>query len=346
MDVPIYKKIFTRDFTLASVEIWVRPETIGQKIWTTEKQPYLPYIIGERAEGIVNAFYDPRGITWMKQLLIKHIKNDEEFLKRISSEYKHAYQILKEIYSKKTILSREELVRFLSQAEHFWVWFEALWWVWELTPEEQVDVKIPFEIFTLRENTQEIMPEIERITRNTLYNLYPDLGDLIEVLTVDEIENESLPNKSILEDRHKGYYFVNNTLIVGENREYIEGIYKLQFERYLIDTKDEVKGQVGFAGVARGIVKIVYSPKQITKVNNGDIIVSSMTMPEILPAMKIASAFVTDEGGIMCHAAIIAREMKKPCIIGTKYATKILKDGDLVEVDANKGIVKILRRIN
>ena len=59
-------------------------------------------------------------------------------------------------------------------------------------------------------------------------------------------------------------------------------------------------------------------------------------------AMKKASAIITDEGGIICHAAIASRELKKPCIIGTKIATKILKDGDLVEVDADNGIVGIL----
>ncbi len=69
-----------------------------------------------------------------------------------------------------------------------------------------------------------------------------------------------------------------------------------------------------------------------------------MTTPEMVPVMKRAAAFVTDEGGITCHAAIVSREMKKPCIIGTKIATKVLKDGDLVEVDANRGIVRILER--
>jgi pyruvate,water dikinase len=58
-----------------------------------------------------------------------------------------------------------------------------------------------------------------------------------------------------------------------------------------------------------------------------------------------ASAFITDEGGITCHAAIISREMRKPCIIGTKIASKVLKDNDLVEVDANKGIVKKIKEI-
>ncbi len=65
-----------------------------------------------------------------------------------------------------------------------------------------------------------------------------------------------------------------------------------------------------------------------------------MTTPDFLPAMERAAAFVTEEGGITCHAAIVAREMKKPCVIGTKIATKVFKDGDRVEVDATKGVVR------
>jgi len=69
-----------------------------------------------------------------------------------------------------------------------------------------------------------------------------------------------------------------------------------------------------------------------------------MTRPEHIVAMKKAKAIVTNEGGITCHAAIVSRELGIPCIIGTKIATKVLKDGDLVEVDAGQGIVKILDR--
>lgn len=67
------------------------------------------------------------------------------------------------------------------------------------------------------------------------------------------------------------------------------------------------------------------------------------THPNYLPAMKIAKAFITNEGGMICHAAIVARELNKPCIVGTKIATKVLKDGDLIEVNANSGII---RKIN
>ena len=67
-----------------------------------------------------------------------------------------------------------------------------------------------------------------------------------------------------------------------------------------------------------------------------------MTRPEFVPAMRKAAAIVTDEGGVTCHAAIISRELGKPCIIGTKVATKALKDGQYVDVNANHGIVKVV----
>ena len=71
---------------------------------------------------------------------------------------------------------------------------------------------------------------------------------------------------------------------------------------------------------------------------------ASMTAPDYVPAMRMAAAVVTDEGGITCHAAVIARELNKPCIIGTKSATQIIKTGDVVEVDADNGIVTILEK--
>jgi pyruvate,water dikinase len=74
----------------------------------------------------------------------------------------------------------------------------------------------------------------------------------------------------------------------------------------------------------------------------GEILVTGMTRPEFVPLMRRAAAIVTDEGGITCHAAIVSRELNKPCIIGTKFATHILKDGDEVLVDANQGIITIL----
>ncbi len=106
--------------------------------------------------------------------------------------------------------------------------------------------------------------------------------------------------------------------------------------------KQQIKGTIAFAGKARGIVKIVRTTADLGKVQEGDVLVTQMTFPSFIIAMKRACAFVTDEGGVTCHAAIVAREMQKPCIIGTKNATQVLKDGDVVEVDAEKGAVRLI----
>jgi phosphohistidine swiveling domain-containing protein len=107
-----------------------------------------------------------------------------------------------------------------------------------------------------------------------------------------------------------------------------------------LNIEGEIKGQTACMGKAKGKCKVLHSAKEISRVEKGDILVTSMTTPDYVPAMEKAAAFITDEGGLSCHAAIVAREMNKPCIIGTKIATKALKDNDVVEVDADNGTVK------
>jgi phosphoenolpyruvate synthase/pyruvate phosphate dikinase len=107
--------------------------------------------------------------------------------------------------------------------------------------------------------------------------------------------------------------------------------------------KFEIRGNVACGGKAVGPAKIVSRAEEIYKVNHGDIIVAPMTSPEFMPAIRRCVAIVTNFGGITCHAAVVAREFNIPCIVGTKNATERLKDKDLVEVDADSGIVKVLQ---
>lgn len=109
-----------------------------------------------------------------------------------------------------------------------------------------------------------------------------------------------------------------------------------------LDNIETINGSVAYRGKVTGEVSVVITKEDIDKFEEGGILVANQTTPEFVPAMKKAAAFITDQGGITCHAAIIAREMQKPCIIGTKIATKALSDGDQVEVDADNGIVKKL----
>jgi len=105
----------------------------------------------------------------------------------------------------------------------------------------------------------------------------------------------------------------------------------------------EIHGTVANTGMARGRVQIIRNMESLKNFKTGDILVASMTRPEYMMAIKKAAAIITDEGGLTCHAAIIARELNIPAIIGTKIATRVFKDGDMVEVRANHGIIRILK---
>ncbi|MFH0853030.1 MAG: PEP-utilizing enzyme [bacterium] len=116
-------------------------------------------------------------------------------------------------------------------------------------------------------------------------------------------------------------------------------------KKYLLKKEDltEVNyfhGQAAYFGKTEGVIRVINTVKDLSKMKMGDILVSQMTNPDLVPAIKKAAAIITDIGGVTCHAAIISRELKIPCVIGTKIATKVLKDGDRVIVDANQGDVR------
>jgi phosphoenolpyruvate synthase/pyruvate phosphate dikinase len=105
----------------------------------------------------------------------------------------------------------------------------------------------------------------------------------------------------------------------------------------------ELSGMGASPGFARGTVKVCNGAKDaFEKVGEGDVLVCGMTLPDYIAAMRKCVAIVTDEGGITCHAAVISRELRKPCVIGTRHATRTLKDGMIVDVDADRGVVRII----
>tara|TARA_Y100000310_G_scaffold291005_1_gene318593 strand:- start:2505 stop:3914 length:1410 start_codon:yes stop_codon:yes gene_type:complete len=186
--------------------------------------------------------------------------------------------------------------------------------------------------------------------RNLFYAIADKLNiDLQEVfcLTAEEIKASLKTGNdysALAKERRQGFALV---LLGDEEIQMFSGEalkkFKEQEEKDEIDLFiKEIKGSMGCKGKVTGIVKVLHSKEDAEKVQEGDILVTSMTIPDYLPAMERAAAFVTNEGGITCHAAIIAREMNKPSVIGTIIATKVLKDGDRVEVDADNGVVRRL----
>ena len=110
-------------------------------------------------------------------------------------------------------------------------------------------------------------------------------------------------------------------------------------ESQLIGLKQLIQGEPASFGIGYGKVVKIKSAKEIDKVKKGDVLVTEMTAPDFVPAMKRASAIVTDKGGQTSHAAIVSRELGIPAVVGGKIATKILKDDQIITVNGSTGAV-------
>lgn len=159
-----------------------------------------------------------------------------------------------------------------------------------------------------------------------------------------EVENfllRNIPTVSELKERRKYSCFIvkrtGPTMLWGRKaRQFVKKLNLVEDFSHL----SQAKGQCAYAGKVKGRVKLVQTPKDMQKMQKGNVLLSQATSPDLLPAMKKAAAIVTNTGGLICHAAITSRELKIPCVVGTGNATLIFKDRELVEVDATKGIIR------
>lgn len=172
----------------------------------------------------------------------------------------------------------------------------------------------------------------------------------VNILTIDEIFKNKPVTIQELDKRNQGFIYYDKQVftldVIQDFCKENSFIINLKSDTKIDKSQNIIKGNVAYIGNVTGRVKIVNSDSELDKVQFGDIIVSAMTVPTYIEAMKRAAAFVTDEGGTVCHAALIARELKKPCIVGTKIATLALKDNMLLEVNADLGYIKIINEDN
>ncbi|MEK7557337.1 MAG: PEP-utilizing enzyme [Patescibacteria group bacterium] len=178
--------------------------------------------------------------------------------------------------------------------------------------------------------TEEIARRCNLTKKEAQYSFVYELPDLLE----------GKVDKVTLRERH-AFVCVIHTLAGHEiyhgrvAQQIFDAVFAIK-----VDSASEIKGMIASRGKVEGTVRIILKTHDLANVAKGDVLVASMTRPEMVSAMRKASAIVTDEGGVTSHAAIVSRELGIPCIIGTKVATKALKNGDRVVVDANSGIVK------
>lgn len=171
----------------------------------------------------------------------------------------------------------------------------------------------------------------------------------IRIYTPEELKQFLLHNKALSGERLKSryayaaYYWYGNKFKLYENKE-ARTFFDREVRKESREEARQFEGIIASAGKYVGRARVISHPRELNNFKKGEILVAQMTSPEYVVAMKKAGAIITDRGGVTCHAAVVSRELGVPCVVGTGNATKILKTGDLVELNANHNSVRIIKR--
>ncbi len=198
----------------------------------------------------------------------------------------------------------------------------------------------------LMDYKKEVFTKAHYSTRRLHKEIAQRLGltyEQTKVLLIKEVSQALLENKpptpeeldgrlkfSVLKLSKDGEY----SFVSGEKAK--EWVKRIQADE---EKSDELTGFPACKGQYTGTVRCILDARNIHELKKGEVLVTYMTSPDYTIGMKKAGAIVTDEGGISSHAAIVSRELGVPCVIGTKHATRVLKTGDRVAVDAEKGVI-------
>ncbi len=334
----VFEKVYTRDTTIIIQESWGKAcRQYVQKNWGW-KNPHKPLVIHYFKNGTIEIWENISGTEWLKDQILKENKKSDKFYKKIGKKFEKDYALLKKEYLNKKHLSKKtELKKFVEKVDKLMFGFLIYYY-------SAIDERTPKAIKSLAQGFREketFFASSSELIRNSLLHIYPNLKGFETTILSSEISNP--PDKVELKKRLNDYILVDGIKYGKASLDIFAEQIGTVLSKEIVKDNREIKGGIAFKGKVQGKVFLLFRREQVKSVPVDAIIVSPMTTPDFLPAMKKAAAFVTDEGGITCHAAIVARELKKPCIIGTKIATKVLKDGDVVEVDADKGIVKIIK---
>ena len=234
--------------------------------------------------------------------------------------------------------------------------YEKIMNKYKFSPRAEKIIKAIRSFVLLRTYTTEYSDHLFYIGRNTLFkeisqrtNIDPqDLIMLEDKEIISILKNNGKMSKKIaklLDSRKKAFaiLWINGKVekIFGEEvfslQNEVANIFKTSNNSDQKDESNVLIGNIANKGKVKGVARILKSYEDIYKVRNGDIIVATMTTPDYISAMEKASGFITDEGGITCHAAILSREFDVPCIVGTINATSEIKDGEIIELDAYTG---------
>ncbi len=335
-----YVKEFSRNYSLFQAVVYGNFVDLKKEDYNILVYTGKPLLIHEGLS-LVGLYYPERDLEKIYNQFTQPQFDSIFFEKVLNNLYKTIELISPYFHKQKEIKSIEELKVLYGLYVDFYFCDSV---VWVVPVASGISDELKQKFLKVRESVQELSEYRDDVFDYYLSKLFPNFGELVHFLNPQSVFGGKSEGelKKEAEEYCRGYVLYDGKLYAGNKSDILSKLNVTVEEHISKHDIKEIRGEIAARGTVSGMVKIIFTSKDLHKISEGDVLVSPMTRPEFLSAMNRSVAFITDEGGITCHAAIIARELKKPCIIGTKIATQVLKDGDMVEVDGERGVVKIL----
>jgi phosphoenolpyruvate synthase/pyruvate phosphate dikinase len=334
-------KTFSRERALFYVNLFMESDRRAMWEWLGYSLKNALYL-REGATNKVSCWYEASEFNGWHELLAQKVAEDPSLIDRLKQSLAEHWAVaLPYLTREKMITNVDEFTEYYTAIVSWWSAMANFFFI----PNLDVPENIKHEALKQREAVESYSDTMDRLCIEYWQKYYPEFADVAfvispyEVMTAGREGVEAIDIEGI-KKRLQGYGLLNGKL-------YLLPELKIEMEKdglvfASVDVAEitQFKGAIASMGKAIGKVRLVLLKSQIGELLEGEVLVTEMTNPDFVSAMKKAAAIITDEGGVTCHAAIVSRELHVPCIIGTKIATQVLKDGDLVEVDANTGIVR------
>lgn len=340
----VLSKVFSREKTLFYFSMWNDSDRMGWKDFLNYDVKNNLFIVpppGRKG----SVWYSQNELNEIDTLLKKKMKSDKNLITKFRETLDTNWEIIFPYLSdKKRVSSVEE---FEIYYRHLVRWWSAMNTAFGIPDMEEVPEEIRTTFLSYRTESEKYTEKMNKVLVAFWNEHFPDLLDLTFYITPTEVTHIIANRKSVIaqiQDRKNGCFMLNGKIYPLKELDQILNEQYISLEKVAVEDEQDIRGSTAYKGKVIGKVRKIMSFKDMGDFQGGEVLVTEMTNPDYLPIMKIAVAVVTDEGGATCHAAIASRELKIPCVVGTKIATQILNDGDMVEVDADNGVIKIINK--
>lgn len=333
-----YKKTFAVENALITYEVWEHHQTTG---WMARFGTSAPPAIFDVRGGIADVYYQDMVFGMFRDRIREEQKNHPEFFSKAMDQYEAELDTIHKIIAEgKPLPDVKTLVDFTEKFHDAWIGLDLSY-----TPDYiDIDASAERRSAAAREKAFGFYIGADRLIKQTLETLFPDLGPLTKYLLLEEITGGKLPDRSVLEARAKHFIYYKGKVLTDMMFEEFCKTETIRIESVYAPLRDHLRGLVGSAGKVSGIARILTSNTNRAEVKAGDIVVAADFPASDFAVIDRAAGLILDAGTYYSPVAIAARAAGKPCVFGTRIGTMVLQNGDPLTIDGDAGTIRVTEK--